>query len=105
MDASAQAASGMLYGLRYQLGSFDGCLAAAAASPVGARYCLVSLQPLTKGATTPPGRPAWETVDDLHPDEDVAGVLSVISLPRSKEAYLFRAPSNLSLSGASYVGF
>lgn len=88
--------SGVLWGLRHQLGSFDGCMSAGASSPVGARYCLVSVRhqpPLaTPGAAPPspprtrnsmqlPGRPAehrpWETVSELMPDQDVSEILSV----------------------------
>lgn len=56
-DASARLVVGGLWGARFQLGSFDGCLSAGAASPVGARYCLAALSqepPQDSVAASPP---------------------------------------------------
>ncbi|XP_052130360.1 uncharacterized protein LOC113215805 [Frankliniella occidentalis] len=71
LDASARVSSGVLWGARCQLGSYDGCIAVGASSPVGARYCLVSVNHKTDGQA----RGTWETVEDLPPYQDVSTVL------------------------------
>lgn len=104
VDASARGVVGGLWGARYQLGSFDGCLSAGETSPVGARYCLASLsvtagpqpqdpQPRLRhqrrphGSSPPPQphscdgdtRPGlrWDHVSALDPERDAWDALEV----------------------------
>ncbi|KAK3916254.1 Nose resistant to fluoxetine protein 6 [Frankliniella fusca] len=73
LDASARVSSGVLWGSRYQLGSYDGCMSVGASSPVGARYCLVSVSHRADAAPQDAGN--WEVVEDLPPHHDVSPVL------------------------------
>ncbi|XP_052133636.1 uncharacterized protein LOC127752379 [Frankliniella occidentalis] len=77
LDASARVSSGVLWGSRYQLGSYDGCMAVGASSPVGARYCLVGVNHETERPAQQAARGTWELVEDLPQDQDVAAVLRV----------------------------
>lgn len=82
LDASAHEPTGVLFGMRYQLGNFDACMSAGKVSPVGARYCLVGVSHSglqrpgsSSSSSVSSGRP-WEVVWDLPPHQDVADVLS-----------------------------
>ena len=75
VDASARSVAGGLWGNRFQLGSFDGCLSVGDVSPVGARYCLATLT-----ATATPCRPQqdhWDHVAQLNPYSDVRDAMQV----------------------------
>ncbi|XP_034252509.1 nose resistant to fluoxetine protein 6-like [Thrips palmi] len=90
LDASAHVPSGVFHGSRYQLGNFEGCMSAAETSPVGARYCLVSLSYNKHTAPAPatsaaPGRTSarrtpWELVGDLSPHQDAAEIMSGVGM-------------------------